>query len=293
MMLRHFLLSAWEWDPSIIIGCAILLIAYLVLIGSRFNKRSLYYLLGLAIFFLALVSPLDELGDEYLFSAHMLQHILFILVVPPLLILGIPKWLAEKGMKYAFFRKTEHFFNRPLIAWIAAAGAMWFWHAPPIFNAALANETIHIIQHLSLVVAGTIFWWYVIDPLKENDTHPLSMVLFLFTACIACTLLGILIAYSSPGIYPAYLNPADPWGILPILRNQWGLSPLADLQIGGLLMWVPACFIYITGIIGLLVRWYSEKEEVELPAPKPQTNSLNLADNNKSEIREKTNERSE
>ncbi len=290
-MLEHFFLSAWEWDPSITIGCALLLIGYLVLVGPRFNRRSLYFILGLVIFFLALVSPLDALGDTYLFSAHMFQHILFILVVPPLLILGIPKWLVEKGMKFILFRKTERFFNRPAISWIAAAGAMWFWHAPPIFNAALANETIHIIQHLSLMVAGSIFWWYIIDPLKENRRHPLFMVLYIFTACAACSMLGILIAYSSPGIYPAYLHPDDTWGLLSIIRNQWGISPLADLQIGGLLMWVPVCFVYITGIIGMLVRWYTEKDEEENLTPIEEPAPLDLTAKSEPEIPELNDER--
>ncbi len=284
MTMEHFLTSAWEWEPSIIIGCLFLLTGYLVLVGRRFNRRSWFYLIGLLIFFIALVSPLDELGDTYLFSAHMLQHIIFILVVPPLLLLGIPNWLIEKAMEKPFIRKTERLLNRPVIAWVAGVGAMWFWHAPPIFNAALANETIHIIQHLSLVVAGTIFWWFVIDPLKENRMHPLAMVLYLFSVCTGCTILGILLAYSTPGLYPAYLNPVDTWGILPIIRNQWGLSPLADLQVGGLLMWVPACFIYIAGIVGMLVRWYSEKEEIREPGPVIETNSITLSADNKEAI---------
>ena len=256
MTMSKFLLSAWEWEPSIIIGCLGLIVAYLLIVRSRITKQSVFYFLGVIILFLALVSPLDEISDTYLFSAHMVQHLLFILVVPPFLLLGIPEWVFRKGMKWKFFRKTEHLLSNPIVAWSAGAGAMWIWHWPPLFNAALANETFHAFEHLSILVMGTIFWWVVISPLKEERMNPLYLIFYLFSACIACTILGIIITFSAVGLFPAYLNPQDAAGILPIIRDGWGFSPSVDQQVGGLLMWVPACLVYVSAVIGTLVRWY-------------------------------------
>lgn len=271
MMMWNFITSAWEWEPSIVIGCAALIIGYLALVRSRITWRSLYYFAGVLILIFGLISPLDELADTYLFSAHMVQHLLFILVVPPLMLLGIPEWLAQRGMKISFIRKTERILGKPLVAWSAAAGAMWFWHIPPAFNTALANETLHLIEHLSILLLGTIFWWTVIDPLHRKRLSPLSMVFFLFSACVACTILGIVITFSAPGLYPAYLHPLDDAGILPVIRNDWGFSPGIDQQVGGLLMWVPACLIYLSAIIGMLARWYNEPDEGLTPGREKNT----------------------
>jgi putative membrane protein len=260
MTITSYLLSSWQWEPSIIIGCIGLIVAYLLIVRSRITKKSIFYFLGVIILFLALVSPLDAISDTYLFSAHMVQHLFFILVVPPFMLLGIPEWVFRKGMKWSVFRKTEHILSKPLVAWSAGAGAMWIWHWPPLFNAALANETFHAFEHLSILVMGTIFWWVVIAPFKEERMNPLYLIFYLFSACIACTILGIIITFSSVGLFPAYLNPQDAAGILPIIRNEWGFSPGVDQQVGGLLMWVPACLVYVSAVIGTLIRWYRTPE---------------------------------
>ncbi|HUZ47563.1 MAG TPA: cytochrome c oxidase assembly protein [Terriglobia bacterium] len=256
MTMSHFLLTAWDWEPSVIVGCAGLLVAYAVAARLKFSKAALCFAAGVLILFLTLVSPLDTLSDIYSFTAHMLQHMLLILVVPPLLLLGIPKEMAKRALRYPWVRRAEEFLSKPLLAWSLGVGALWVWHWPPLYNAALGSEHIHILEHLSFLVGSTIFWWPVISPVEELRLRPLAAVAYTFGACSAHTVLAILLTFAPLGNYPAYINPPDPYGILPIIRGQWGLTPLADQQWGGLLMWVPACLVYLSFILATLARWY-------------------------------------
>jgi cytochrome c oxidase assembly factor CtaG len=256
MTMSHFMLTAWDWEPSIVVGCIGLLVAYAVAARFKFSKRALLYLAGIVILLLTLVSPLDVLSDIYSFSAHMLQHMLLILVVPPLLLLGIPKEMAQKALRYPWVRRAEEILSKPVLAWSLGVGVLWLWHWPPLYNAALGSEHIHILEHLSFLTASTIFWWPVISPIEELRLQPLAAVAYTFGACSGHTVLAILLTFAPLGHYPAYINPPDPYGILPILRGEWGLTPLADQQWGGLLMWVPACLVYLSFILATLARWY-------------------------------------
>lgn len=260
MTISHFLAVGWDWEPSVVVGCVALLLAYAAAARFKFSARSFCYLAGVIVLLVALVSPLDTLSDIYLFSAHMLQHMLLILVVPPLLLLGIPREMAQKALRYPWVSHAEQILSKPVLAWSIEVGALWLWHWPPLYNAALANEHIHILEHLSFLVGSTIFWWPVISPIEELRLEPLAAVAYTFGACAAHTVLAIILTFAPLGHYPAYINPPDPYGILPIIRDQWGLTPLADQQWGGLLMWVPACFVYLSFILATLARWYHMPE---------------------------------
>ncbi len=260
----QLLASTWSWDPSVLVGCAALIGGYLVVVRSRITSKMLFFVAGVLVMLLALESPLEELGDTYLFSAHMAQHLLLILVVPPLMLLGIPRWLAQRILDWPLANRIERILNRPLLAWLLGMGTIWVWHAPILYNATLADENIHIVEHLSFLVTSSIFWWPILSPLTERRLAPLATIPYLFAASAATSILGIILTFSPPGIYPAYLDPKDEIGALPLLRDGWGLSPAADQQLGGLLMWVPGGLAYLSGIIGALTRWYSMPEEDEM-----------------------------
>lgn len=257
----QILSSAWDFEPSVILGCAALLIGYAAAVRFRFNSRAWYFLTGVAILALALLSPLDMLADTYLFTAHMLQHILLILIVPPLLIMGVPEHLGRAMMRIPKIARTEAVLSRPLIAWTTGVGTMWLWHWPPLYNVALGHETIHIGEHLMFLVTATIFWWPVLNPLRELRMSPLSSVVYLFGACTAHTVLAILITFAPLGMYPAYIRPLDTLNLLPLIRGRWGLTPTVDQQAGGLLMWVPVCLVYLSFILATLVDWYRSPEQ--------------------------------
>ena len=264
----QLVVSAWDWEPSVILGCATLMLAYFASLRFRFPKVAWYFITGIVMLLLALVSPLDALGDTYLFSAHMLQHILLILIVPPLLLLGVPRHLAQRILRRPLAGRVERLrverlLSRPVLAWSLGIGTMWLWHWPPLYNAALASEPIHIVEHLAFLLTAAIFWWPVMGPIEELRLAPLGAVVYIFGACVAHTALAILLTFAPLGLYPAYLQPVDALHVLPLIREEWGLNPRADQQWGGLLMWVPTCLVYLSVLLVTLARWYRTPEEDE------------------------------
>jgi cytochrome c oxidase assembly factor CtaG len=123
---------------------------------------------------------------------------------------------------------------------------------------------VQAVQTASLVVLGVAFWRPILSPRAADLMPPLSGVMYLFTACVACTVLGIVVTFSPVEVCTAYMHPTDALGVLPLLREQWGMTCKADQEIGGLLMWVPACLVYAGAILGTLGRYYAgERAELE------------------------------
>src|ERR687888_615450 len=147
MSTGQLLTSTWDWEPTVLAGCAALAAGYVVVARPR-GIRAVSFMAGVLALLLALPSPLDALGDTYLFSAHMLQHFLLILVVPPLLLLGIPPQAAERALRWEPASRAERVLGQPLLAWLGGIGTLWVWHAPALYDAALGNGGLHIVQHL-------------------------------------------------------------------------------------------------------------------------------------------------
>ena len=136
---------------------------------------------------------------------------------------------------------------------------MWLWHARPLCNAAVSSQLVNALQIASLLLLGATFWRQILAPREEERMSPPAAALYLFSACVACSILGILITFSPVSVCPIYAQPpADPLGILYLVQSNWGITPDKDQQIGGLLMWVPMCFVYLSAIIAQLARWFSD-----------------------------------
>jgi putative membrane protein len=258
----HDLWTAWKLEPGAMIP--LVLAALLYARGARPSRgisrlQSLYFWCGLAILALALISPLHPLG-EVLFSAHMAQHEILMLAAAPLLALsrpllpflwGIPPaWRRGVGhwSKTAAVQKVWHAITRPLSAWWIHAIALWVWHAPVLFQATLANEWMHTAQHLSFLISALLFWWslfYTRGLLGHGES-----VFYLFTTAIHTGILGALLTFAPVIFYPAYSATAP----------SWGLTPLQDQQIGGLIMWVPAGVVYLVAGLILFARWLRQSE---------------------------------
>ncbi len=272
MTTQQLVLTAWDWEPTVLIGCAALLVGYWVE-ARPVTARAALFVTAVVVLLLALMSPIDTLGDGYLFSAHMLQHLLLVLVVPPLLLLGIPPRVFERLLRWTPADRTERALGRPLLAWSLGIGTLWVWHAPALYDLALRYQGVHVLQHLCFLVSATIFWWPVIAPLPERRQLPaLGAVVYLIAGGLTSSLLGIIITLAPLGLYPAYLHPVDRLGILPLIRgrSQWNFSALADQQVGGVLMWILSSPLYLLASAVALARWYGESEpdeEIEdLPA---------------------------
>jgi cytochrome c oxidase assembly factor CtaG len=255
--------TAWDWDPTIALGCLALLAAYAFVAGFRFTRRALYFLLGDLVLLLALVSPIDVLGDYYLLSAHMLQHLLLVLVVPPLLLLGIPPGLWQRSKRWRLFRRCEHMLSQPAAAWLIGVLTLSIWHLPVLYEGALENENIHIVEHLCFIVSAVIFWYPAIVTEADRHLSSLAAMIYFNAAGMANTLLAILIAYSPHVLYSSYLQPQDPLGILSWIRDGWGLSAAGDQEIAGLMMWVPGSFPYLIASFAILIRWFANGDKEE------------------------------
>jgi putative membrane protein len=248
MTTQQFLSSAWTSNLAALVSSGVAIVAYLWRFGM--NRRILYLLAGLGVFVLNLSSPLNALAAGYLFSAHMLQHILLLLIVPALLLMSLPRCVSLGPRSWLI--------SNPFIGWISGVGAMWLWHARPLCNAAVSSQLVNALQTSSLLLLGAIFWRQILAPRENERMSPPGAVLYLFSACVACSILGILITFSPVSVCPIYAQPsADRLGILNLIQSTWGITPDKDQQIGGLLMWVPMCLVYLAAIVAELARWFA------------------------------------
>ena len=213
---------------------------------------------GWLALFVALVSPLHPLG-RVLFSAHMTQHEILMLVAAPLLVLGRPViaflwalplgWARAVGAwaRAAWFQKFWRGITNPFAAWAIHAVALWVWHAPALFQATIDNEWVHTAQHLSFLLSALLFWWAIIHGRRGLAGYGAG-VLYLFTTSVHSGALGALITFASSAWYPAYRTTTE----------AWGLTPLEDQQLGGLIMWIPAGLVYIAAGVMLFAGWMRE-----------------------------------
>ncbi len=249
MTTTQFIFSGWTWNPVVLLSGVCALVIYLA--AFRDSRRICWFVAALAVFLLTLLSPLNTLAYGYLFSAHMAQHILLLLIVPALLLYSLPRGLS--------LAVGPRLFSHPFVCWLAGVGAMWFWHAPSLCNAAVASRPVHALQTVSLLALGGLFWRQVLAPREEECLSPPRAIFYLFSACIACSVLGIIITFSPVMVCSIYtMPPNDHLGLIRTVRTGWGFSPERDRQIGGLLMWVPMCLIYLTAILAQMARWFAQ-----------------------------------
>lgn len=256
----HFWLTEWNLAPSLIIGAILMVGLYFYMLGPYHtrhypaipvkNTQTLAFLLGVLIMLLALISPLDALGDDYLFSAHMLQHLCLTTFGPPLLLVGTPEWMLERLLnKRVLFLLLKSLVWAPLAFFLYNAD-FFLWHAPPLYNAALANDGIHIFEHLTFIVFGILSWWPILSPSRKLPRLSLGgQILYIFLNGMPAVLLGAGLTFMSP-LYAPYLTAP----------RVWGLSPATDQQLGGLLMWIPVNIFYIFIMSGLFIRWMQKQE---------------------------------
>ncbi len=259
-----FWLTQWNWEPSILIGTVLITGLYLYAIGPLRKRyypdepvktgQTVSFLLGMFFMFLSLVSPLDELGDSYLFSAHMVQHLVLTVVGPPLLVIGTPGWFIKPLVRNKIAFRVAKALTYPAVAFVLYNVDFWLWHAPPLYNATLENQNIHILEHLTFIVFGILNWWPIFS--QSKDLPRLSIggqVLYLFLSGMPSVLLGAGLTFSPP-LYAPYI--AAP--------RVWGISAATDQQLGGLIMWVPVSISYIVVMSVLFIRWMQQQEAKQL-----------------------------
>ena len=264
------IINAWHPDFTALIVAALLLVFHYLSNGRKLTRNSPYFLCGIALLLLVTQSPVEYLGHGYLFSAHMLEHVTVLLIVPPMLLAGTDGQYLSKIMNNPFIEKAGNLLFNPLITWTLGVGSMWFWHIPQLIIAMKHSPLLVTVHFLSLLVFGIIFIWPVYAPVKFGKLLPLQCALYLFSACVGCTTLGIFITFGPEGLYTSQLMGHEA-SVLNLIRSGWGISPVIDQKIGGLIMWVPACIVYVTNTMITLGKWISATPEINKQA----INSIN------------------
>jgi putative membrane protein len=208
--------------------------------------RQVAFFSGLLVIFASLNGPLHDLSDTYLFSAHMVQHLLLSLAVPPLLLVGTPGWLLRPLIEKRIIGAIVRAITRPIRCFIIFNVVITLWHLPPIYNTAMAYHPVHIVQHLTLMAASVLMWWPFLSPLPELPrlAYP-GQMLYCFLMVIPMSIVAIYIAMADHVLYPAYA----------IAPRVWDITPLSDQQIGGLIMWVPGGLLFYVVMTFVFFKW--------------------------------------
>jgi len=261
-------LTSWNPDPWILAVILVLSGTYVTGVRRLWRRagrgRGLRrwhvgaYLAGMWTLVLALISPIDAMG-ETLFSVHMVQHMLLMVVAAPLLILGQPiiaflwalptvprKGLSSWSLRATPLRRGWSFVSHPFTVLLLHVGALWVWHIPTFYQAALQSPLLHTLEHASYLLTAMLFWWVLTRGARLGRWPGYGAgMLYVFGAALQSGALGALLLFARAPWYPAHAAGAD----------LWGLDLLVDQQLAGALMWVPAGLVYTAAILLLFVAW--------------------------------------
>lgn len=269
----HDVWGAWNPDLALIVG--FLLAGWAYARGRSRDRRgpadiwrTRCFAAALVALGVALLSPLDALSSA-LASAHMVQHVLLVLVAAPLLALSAPSNTLLRGsprvMRQILSRsrrrlgvtvRTFHFLRHPGTVWPLHVATLWFWHAAVPYDAALDHPLVHAIEHASFLVTGVLFWRVVIGPRSAIRVSPGLGVMLVFAMAMQSVFLSLLLTFARTPWYAGYAATT----------RLWRLEPLADQQLAGVIMWIPAGLVYLAAALTLLIAWIRGTEG-EDPGP--------------------------
>ena len=269
----HDLWSAWNLHPVLLGG--LLLAAWAYWRGHTSGPRrpidtwrARCFTGAMVALGLALLSPLDALSGA-LASAHMVQHLLLLLVAAPLLALSAPSSAILRGSPLALRRASGRWRRRlalthgnlgvlrhPAAVWLLSVGVIWFWHAAAPYDATLDNQLLHVLEHASFLVTAVLFWQVVVGVRGAARVPGGLGVLLVFAMAMQSVFLSVLLTFARTPWYSGYAQTTAPWG----------LDPLTDQRLAGVIMWIPAGGIYLVVALALLVTWIraTEREDVAL-----------------------------
>jgi putative membrane protein len=251
----------WRWEWSVLSGCGLLALLYLLALGplrrrlgapgTAFERgRAALFLAGLAVVVVALDGPLHDLSDLYLFSTHMVQHLLLAQVFPPLFLLGVPLWLRNRLLASPPVRAAWSFLAGVPIGFVLYTVVFSIWHVPVPYNLMMRAHGFHIVMHLMVMATAVLMWWPVLG--GEAVDRPLShgaRMLYLFLLGTPMMAVAALITFAYTPLYEWYA----------FAPRLWGLGPVEDQRLGGLIMWVPGGLFYWGVMSVVYFRWAAEE----------------------------------
>jgi cytochrome c oxidase assembly factor CtaG len=257
-----------HWHPEVVLVLEALAVAYLLAIGPLRRRRGwgpppargevATFLGGVAVLALATLGPLAEWAEHTALSAHMLQHLLLILVAPVLLLRGTPPWLLRRLARALGLGRLGASLTRPAPAFALAAAVQVAWHVPVAFDAALRVGALHALEHATFLLSGLLFWFPVAGRLPDwPRPSPPAQLLYLFLATVPMMAIAAPITLAEEVLYPFYAERGTPWP----------LDPRADQELAGLLMWVGGMFGYLVAGTLVFFRWAGPITREDREAP--------------------------
>lgn len=265
--------TAWHWDPWLLAALGLAGLAYARGVTRLWRRagrgrgiprwRVGAYYAGMGALVAALLSPIHAAG-EALFSLHMVQHLLLMVVAAPLLVLGRPlpaylwalpaawrRWLTPRRRGFVALQRGWSVLTHPVSIVVLHMGALWAWHTPQLYQAALRNRWVHDLEHASFFGTALLFWWALVrtGDLRARSRYG-AAILYVFATALQSGGLGALITFAPEPWYPFHETGTAAWGV----------DPAVDQQLAGILMWVPVGLVYTGAMAALLVAWLNEAE---------------------------------
>jgi putative membrane protein len=253
-----WLWSDWNIEPTIAIGLLALVAGYLFITRtSPFSPRKASFIAGAVVIFVALGPPLDDWSDHYLLLAHMVQHLLLIMLAAPLLLYGTPARLLEPLTRNRITNFVGYWLTRPVIAYAVANAVFVLWHVPMFYEMALRSQPVHVVEHAMLLGTALLAWWPILGPLPQWPRLALPLhSLYFFAMTLPGSAVGAFITFADPGLYAPYDTA----------KRIFGIDLATDQQAAGLLMWVAVGTIYLLLITVSFFRWVSREEAADREA---------------------------
>lgn len=258
----------WHPHPDVLFLCSLMLGAYVYAVtqlrkeipdaGRVKRSQVAAFLSGVAVIYIASSSPIHELAEDYLASAHMFQHLLYTLVAPPLLIVGMPSWLLRAPLRNPAVFRVARFMTMPLVALAVFNAVQLLTHLPSAVDLALTVHWFHLVVHIVLVGSALLMWWPILSPLEELPrlSYPMQMG-YLFIQSLLPSVLAAFITFSD-GVFYKYYATAP---------RIWGLTPIEDQQFAGFVMKIIGSLILWGFIAWAFFKWY-ERETADDKEPR-------------------------
>lgn len=251
-------LGRWASEPQLAFALTAAAAAYLVLAGPLRRRlggeafapwRAVAMLSGLGLFYVAAASPIDRLGEVYLFWVHMVQHALIVYAIAPLLLAGLPPWLASWALDRRPLAAPLAFLTGPLPAFLLFNAVFQGWHFPWAYEWALRDRLVHDLEHATVLLAAIAMWWPVFTPVRAwGRAKPGALLLYLFVLPVAQIPLFGFLTFGDEVLFPTY-------AAAPRLAAPFDLTPLEDQVVGGMVMKVSAAVVYVAAFAAVFFRW--------------------------------------
>jgi putative membrane protein len=256
--------TRWENHHSTLIGLALLSALYLYAIGPYRRRAGIVeraspgqivaFFAAMLVAYFALNGPIHDLSDYYLFSIHMVQHLMLTQLMAPLLLLGVPGFALRPLLRPRWVQAVARPLTRPVAAFAVYSLGFSAWHLQPAYDLMMRNHNVHIVTHLQFMATAVLMWWPILSPLRELPrlSHG-GQLIYLFLIGLPMMFVAALITLADVVLYPWY-TPAP---------RVFGLTPLDDQKLGGLIMWVPGGLFYWVAMTVVFFRWVSEERRAD------------------------------